>query len=360
MSTTQELTGLQAVQYSLDHPGFFLTLTNNKITLVDKANLDTSKVVATTGWLVERDANENSLLDCLGGEIKSPIQLHIKGSYEEAEVITKKVTTLLTQKVTDESQLSSKEEYDSYKNLTQRHESKERFPWFHDQVLPAPKDPDNLSSNETIDLIQKEDFLNFLLEFKENNGKSLVEAGELFKKSFIERAKPQTSSTTFSSNVAMPDFIAACESLASDDSDSDQESIETQWVFVDPDVSPTKSASANPYLFHDYQPKVIDLVNLISDNKARSNYLSWDSKNNRFTLNPIRESDKGSFVFLKIEKQNFLTTGFYPSKGIYISKNCIEQFESTIKNDRIRSMELKRHLITNDYQAIVNISTTQI
>ena len=360
MSTTPELTGLQAVQYSTDHPGFFLTLTNNKITLVDKADLDTSKVVASTGWLIERDAKGNSLLDCLGEEIKSPIQLLIKGSFEEAEVITKKVSTLLTQKITNESQLSSKEEYESYKNLTQRHEAKERFSWFHDQVLPSPKDPENSLFNESSNPHQDEDFLNFLLDFRKNNNKSLVEAGDLFKQSFTDKAKPEASSTTLRNNVAMPDFIAACESLASEDSDSDQESIETQWVFVDPDLPQTKSASVSPYLFHDYQPKILDLTTLLSDNKASSNYLSWDSKNNRFNLNTIREGDKGNFVFLKVEKQNFLTTGWYPSKGIYIDKNCIKQFESTIKNDNVHSTDLKRHLVTNDHQAIVNISNTQI
>ena len=53
MSTISEFTSLQSVQYSFDNPGS--NLTNNKITLVDKVNLDTSKVIATAESLMESD-----------------------------------------------------------------------------------------------------------------------------------------------------------------------------------------------------------------------------------------------------------------------------------------------------------------
>ena len=46
MSTISESTSLQAAQYSFDNSES--TLTNNKITLVDRTNLDTSKVIAAT------------------------------------------------------------------------------------------------------------------------------------------------------------------------------------------------------------------------------------------------------------------------------------------------------------------------
>lgn len=394
MSTIPDLTNLQAVQYSLDHPGVFLALTGDKITLVDKTGLDTSKVVSTAAWFVERTPDGTSVLGDAEIKISSPLQLHIKGSTRDADKVSKMVNDLL--EINDQYRhVSTKGEYEAYVNLRNRKTCEEHCPWFKEDYLPNP-----LISTQTFQEFLKEREQKYKEKLKETTIKIIepteankqTQTDEPFKflttrptpydqpftfvskrldtpppsdEAYTTNSSKPSSSTTSSACITPEPFQGELQKAvlnleATNDSDSSSQSSDADWVVVagDDKAPISKVDYSDYYLFADQKKMPLtNLVSVLSKNHDSSNYLSWDSTEGRFTLRPIDKSDTSPLVFLQLEDK------FLSPKGLYVEKTNAQEIQAQIKSDKFNHTALKalkEHLISNHLKISSKASDVRI
>lgn len=368
MSTIPDLTNLQAVQYSLDHPGVFLTLTGGKITLVNKTGLDTNKVVSTAAWFVERTPDGTSALDDAGIQIRSPLKLHVKGSTKDADEVSEIVTDLL--KIQNQDNHQAKQgEYEAYVNLRNRKTCEEHCPWFKEDHLSEPK----------LEFQSYEDFKKEHLKKHPIQEASPIHPptsdhdNHQSDEAYTTNSSKPSSSTTSSACITPEPFQGELQKAflaleSTDDCSASSQSTDTairhnspttDWVLVDPvDKAPISKVDYSDYLFADHKKMPLtNLVSVLSKNHASSNYLSWDSTKGEFTLTKINKSDTSPLVFLQLEDK------FLSPKGLYIEKTKVQEIQAQIKSDKLNHTALnalKEHLVSNHLKISSKASDVRI
>ncbi|MBM3192214.1 MAG: hypothetical protein FJZ63_06165, partial [Chlamydiae bacterium] len=143
---TFNIRDLQAVQFTLDHEGYFLKLNGEHLSVVDKTGLDTSKVSTGTAWFEEMDKNGNSIQDAslpTPQAIKSALALYIACPLADTET-RKKIETLVEtwlkkdDPTLPKTQRTEKEQL-AYDSIRQR--ATPYHPWDPDKLLPNRNTP---------------------------------------------------------------------------------------------------------------------------------------------------------------------------------------------------------------------------
>ncbi len=364
------LTNLQAVKYSLEHAGVFLTLTNDKITLVDETGLYISNVVSTAAQCVEIMPDASSRTHN-GTSMKYHLQLHVKGSIKDADTVSEMVTNLLTADNYNNplkiKLQTAREEAEAYIALRSLRTSKQRFPWSkYDILLPPPQE----LKVPTYEEIKQEFLSKYPIEALSIQSPTSNHSNNQSDEGYTTSSSSSESPTTMidtSPKINIPqNFVEACDA---EETCNAKDEVSDDWDFIDnkdwETPSETKASSEssktselNPFLFADYKPQPLNnLVNVLNNTQPSSNYLSWNSENGQFTSNPIDKNDTKKLVFLKLEKTVFF------AKGLYVEKKQAENILDQIKMDKFNHTALnalKKHLVSNDFKVPSKLSDVRV
>jgi hypothetical protein len=346
MTTTPNITGLEAVNYCLKHPqDTLVTLSSDvaissaqlkDIILISSAGVASTTSVAFTQSYVVRGQEKHQCLSV--------------ATNEEAKALT--IGGIVTQA------LDTKDPSFQGKELTAYHALRGTF--------TPPRE------NE------EEEFVQFLESFRQANGKSLAQAGrdalrpkkpsditvdQAYTTGSSEHSSSVPSSTS-STPLPMGDLAQAVIALENTDDD---------WTFVTEDdcadslapVStpktvlsmPSKKVNYAESLFADNQTSITkNLLDSFHDKQPYGKCLSCDPTNQSFEFKSVDHDMKKNMIFLQI------TEGWFP-KGIYIQKGSADKIKSEINScilDRVNADKLKPLLIPNVYGTATTPSITRI